>query len=167
MLFFCFLLVPNGIFGEADIDEDGGQNQTFSHLDVGLSIIKPFTCFPDRGELVGSWRSVTGDTAFKATHLYKYQDVCMSVLANIQQRPTNILLLPQGNFVSAVLCTCPVSFQNSAGNTLVMTINASMCVVLLILSSYHCQGTCIEASIWQQWSKLLLPNFTENKIMAT
>lgn len=27
-----------------------------------------------KGELVGSWRSVTGDTAFKATHLYKYQD---------------------------------------------------------------------------------------------
>jgi len=27
-----------------------------------------------KGELVGSWRSVTGDTAFKAFHLYKYQD---------------------------------------------------------------------------------------------
>jgi len=27
-----------------------------------------------RGELVASWRSVTGDTAFKTTHLYKYQE---------------------------------------------------------------------------------------------
>lgn len=30
---------------------------------------------PDiKGELVASWRIVTGDTAFKAFHLYKYQD---------------------------------------------------------------------------------------------
>ena len=31
-----------------------------------------------RGELVASWRSVTGDTAFKTTHLYKYQEVTMT-----------------------------------------------------------------------------------------
>ena len=135
MLFFCFLLVPNGIFGEADIDEDGGQNQTFSHLDVGLSIIKLFTCFPDRGELVGSWRSVTGDTAFKATHLYKYQDVCMSILANIEQQLTNIsLCLGRCQRLlctcSTVYCTCPKSHVHSISPSTIMLLSSMLLHVL-------------------------------------
>ena len=85
---------------------------------MGSGIIELFKksfsyCFPRRGELVGSWRSVTGDTAFKATHLYKYQDVCMSILANIEQQLTNILLylVRYQRLLSAVMrmCTCPKS----------------------------------------------------------
>ena len=56
---------------------------------------------------MGSWRSVTGDTAFKATHLYKYQDVCMSILANIEQR--SIMYN-----VHVPVCS-PMSFLNPRG----------------------------------------------------
>ena len=56
--------------------------------------------FSSRGELVGSWRSVTGDTAFKATHLYKYQDVCMmSILANNEQLLANVSLYLARDFL--------------------------------------------------------------------
>ena len=33
-----------------------------------------------RGELMGSWSIVTGDAAFKAFHLYKYEQVCVGNL---------------------------------------------------------------------------------------
>ena len=30
-----------------------------------------------KGQLVASWTIVTGDAAFKAFHLYKYEEVCL------------------------------------------------------------------------------------------
>ena len=36
-----------------------------------------------RGELVGSWSIVTGDAAFKAFHLYKYDQVMLVATTDI------------------------------------------------------------------------------------
>ena len=115
ILFFCFLMVPYGFFCEDMylIDEIGGLTlelfliwKWVPFFPMNHEIFDPG--FPHRGELVGSWRSVTGDTAFKATHLYKYQDVCsMSILANIQQQTTQYC-------VHVPVCS-PLSFQNPWG----------------------------------------------------
>jgi len=61
-----------------------------------------------KGELVGSWRSVTGDVAFKATHLYKYQDGWNDIDSDRQAKKHS------KNTRNCTVRVCPRSTNNRA-----------------------------------------------------
>ena len=133
MLFFCFLLVPNGIFGQADIDEDGGQTQTLFSFGCGSLYHKTFHI----AFLIGAnWLAAGGlslgtppSKPPTSTNIKMYACLFSQILKkNLSRFAWEDV---KGSFVPAVLCIVPVQNPMSFLSPITIMLLSSMLLHVL------------------------------------